>query len=133
MFVTRPRGNLQTTEVALIACRLTRNENAAKSSAVATQGNFQPGNDAQFVCPTTGQELNGRFRFCVLRNTGHVISERALKQVTHGRLPAYNSSSYKVHDKLVDGGIVTACNEYCVRELVSTCSMLLCRCAALAQ
>lgn len=65
----------------LIDLRLTRNENAAKASAVATQGNFQPGNDAQFVCPTTGQELNGRFRFCVLRNTGHVVSERALKQI----------------------------------------------------
>lgn len=63
--------------------RLTKNENAVEASHVTTQGNFQPSNNAQFVCPTTGQELNGRFRFSVLRNTGHVISERALKQVSH--------------------------------------------------
>ena len=62
-------------------CRLTKNENAIKASNVTTQGNFQPGNNAQFVCPISGQELNGRFRFSVLKNTGHAISERALKQV----------------------------------------------------
>ncbi len=62
-------------------CRLTKNENAVKASHVTTQGNFQPSNNAQFVCPITGQELNGRFRFSVLRTTGDVISERAIKQV----------------------------------------------------
>ena len=61
--------------------RLTRNENAIATANVATQGNFQPSNEAQFVCPITGQELNGRFRFSLLKCTGHVISERAIKQV----------------------------------------------------
>ena len=61
--------------------RLTKNENAVEVSHVTTQGNFQPSNNAQFVCPITGQELNGRFRFSVLRNTGDVVSERAIKQV----------------------------------------------------
>ncbi len=61
--------------------RLTKNENAVEASHVTTQGNFQPSNNAQFVCPITGQELNGRFRFSVLRNTGDVVSERAIKQV----------------------------------------------------
>ena len=61
--------------------RLTKNENALDASHVTTQGNFQPSNNAQFVCPITGQELNGRFRFSVLRNTGDVVSERAIKQV----------------------------------------------------
>ena len=61
--------------------RLTKNENGADTANVTTQGNFQPSNEAQFVCPITGQELNGRFRFSVLKCTGHVISERAIKQV----------------------------------------------------
>ena len=61
--------------------RLTKNENAMEASHVTTQGNFQPSNNAQFVCPITGQELNGRFRFLVLRNSGDVVSERAIKQV----------------------------------------------------
>ncbi|KAL0039417.1 hypothetical protein WJX79_007290 [Trebouxia sp. C0005] len=65
----------------LIDLRLTKNENAVEASHVTTQGNFQPSNNAQFVCPITGQELNGRFRFSVLRNTGDVVSERAIKQV----------------------------------------------------
>lgn len=64
-----------------VLLRLTRNENADKAVNITTQGNFQPSNEAQFVCPVTGQELNGRFRFSVLKCTGHVISERALKQV----------------------------------------------------
>jgi len=61
--------------------RLTKNENAVEASHVTTQGNFQPSNNAHFVCPITGQELNGRFRFSVLRSTGDVVSERAIKQV----------------------------------------------------
>ncbi|KAL0044635.1 hypothetical protein WJX82_003672 [Trebouxia sp. C0006] len=65
----------------LIDLRLTKNENAVEASHVTTQGNFQPSNNAQFVCPITGQELNGRFRFLVLRNSGDVVSERAIKQV----------------------------------------------------
>lgn len=65
----------------LIDLRLIKNENAVEVSHVTTQGNFQPSNNAQFVCPITGQELNGRFRFSVLRNTGDVVSERAIKQV----------------------------------------------------
>ncbi|KAL3158830.1 hypothetical protein ABBQ32_011556 [Trebouxia sp. C0010 RCD-2024] len=65
----------------LVDLRLTRNENADKAVNITTQGNFQPSNEAQFVCPITGQELNGRFRFSVLKCTGHVISERALKQI----------------------------------------------------
>lgn len=70
----------------VLTCRLTKNDNATKPSVVTTQGNFQPGNEAQFVCPVTGQEFNGRFRFSVLKQSGHVISERALKQVRHHTL-----------------------------------------------
>ncbi|KAF7248816.1 Replication termination factor 2, partial [Varanus komodoensis] len=36
---------------------------------------------AQFICPIVGLEMNGRHRFCFLRNCGCVFSERALKEI----------------------------------------------------
>ncbi|NXL88130.1 RTF2 protein, partial [Alectura lathami] len=36
---------------------------------------------AQFICPVVGLEMNGRHRFCFLRNCGCVFSERALKEI----------------------------------------------------
>lgn len=39
-------------------------------------------NAALFCCPISGQEMNGHFAFVVMRNTGHVISKRALKEVS---------------------------------------------------
>ncbi|NWX20230.1 RTF2 protein, partial [Aegotheles bennettii] len=36
---------------------------------------------ARFICPVVGLEMNGRHRFCFLRNCGCVFSERALKEV----------------------------------------------------
>ncbi|XP_006018250.1 protein RTF2 homolog [Alligator sinensis] len=41
-------------------------------------------NDIQcacFICPVVGLEMNGKHRFCVLRNCGCVFSERALKEI----------------------------------------------------
>lgn len=35
----------------------------------------------RFACPVTGQALNGKSRFVVMRRSGHVVSERALKEV----------------------------------------------------
>lgn len=55
-------------------------ENGARQS-VATSRNYQPGNDAEFACPITGLEMNGKYRFVVLKRSGHVVSEKALKQV----------------------------------------------------
>lgn len=37
--------------------------------------------DVDFHCPITGLELNGRYRFVVHRPSGHVVSERALKEI----------------------------------------------------
>eukprot|EP00884_Botryococcus_braunii_P009402 jgi/Botrbrau1/18463/Bobra.0072s0046.1 len=48
--------------------------------AVTTARNFQPGNEAEFACPITGLEMNGKYRFVVLLGSGHVISEKAVKQ-----------------------------------------------------
>ena len=64
----------------LINLRLARNPNYAGQSA-ASAADFQPGNGAEWACPVTGLELNGRYRFVALRRSGHVVSEKALKEV----------------------------------------------------
>ncbi|KAK9868399.1 hypothetical protein WJX84_009405 [Apatococcus fuscideae] len=53
----------------------------AGGAKAATATTFQPGNDAPFVCPITELPLNGRFRAVVLRPSGLVVSERALKEM----------------------------------------------------
>jgi hypothetical protein len=63
----------------LINLKLTPNSSATGQSKAASQGNFQPGNEAHFACPVTGLEFNGRFPFVVLRKSGLVVSEKALK------------------------------------------------------
>lgn len=40
---------------------------------------------SQFVCPTTGLEMSGRYKFYFLFTCGCVISERALKQVPNDK------------------------------------------------
>ncbi len=54
----------------------------ARSKNGATAGDFQLANGADFACPLTGLPMNGRYRFSVLRSTGHVLSEKALKEVS---------------------------------------------------
>lgn len=39
------------------------------------------GSGARFQCPITGFEFNGTYKFFVLRNCGHVLSAKALKEV----------------------------------------------------
>lgn len=46
-----------------------------------TKGDKYDEQCAQFICPVVGLEMNGRHRFCVLRNCGCVFSERALKEI----------------------------------------------------
>nr|XP_020653162.1 protein RTF2 homolog [Pogona vitticeps] len=36
---------------------------------------------ARFICPVVGLEMNGRHRFCFLRNCGCVFSEHALREI----------------------------------------------------
>ncbi len=64
----------------LIDLRLARNTNYSGQNA-ASVADYQPGNGAEWCCPVTGLELNGRYRFAVLRGSGHVVSEKALKEV----------------------------------------------------
>ncbi|KAG0613450.1 hypothetical protein M758_6G103500 [Ceratodon purpureus] len=37
---------------------------------------------SKFQCPVTGLEVNGKFKFVALRKCGHVLSARALKEVS---------------------------------------------------
>ena len=43
--------------------------------------NTRPGADAPFVCPLTGEPLNGRSKVFLHRPTGLLLSERGLKSV----------------------------------------------------
>ncbi|GLC40062.1 hypothetical protein PLESTF_000933400 [Pleodorina starrii] len=54
---------------------------SGSSKTAASQISFQPSNDSDFCCPVSGVALNGRYRFVVLRPSGHVVSEKALKEV----------------------------------------------------
>ena len=50
----------------------------------AARGDFQAGGsdvEFPFVCPFSGAPLNGRIPFVLVRASGHVVAERALKQV----------------------------------------------------
>jgi len=42
----------------------------------------------KYVCPLTGQDFNGIFPFVCIWTTGHVISEKALKELGHAALQA---------------------------------------------
>ncbi|GFR53085.1 hypothetical protein Agub_g15795 [Astrephomene gubernaculifera] len=54
---------------------------AANNGKAASQSAFQLTNDSEFSCPVTGVAFNGRYKFVVLRPSGHVVSEKALKEV----------------------------------------------------
>ncbi|GIL49086.1 hypothetical protein Vafri_5553 [Volvox africanus] len=53
----------------------------SNAKAAASQVSFQLSNDSDFCCPVTGVAFNGRYKFVVLRPSGHVVSEKALKEV----------------------------------------------------
>ena len=48
----------------------------------STAQDFQPSNEAHFQCPISGQPLNGQYRFSALLPSGHIVSEKAVKQVS---------------------------------------------------
>lgn len=66
---------------ALTAVKLEPNPHAKSGRGAArTAADFQPSNEAEWVCPVSGLEMNGRFRFVLLRPSGVVVSEKALKE-----------------------------------------------------
>ncbi|XP_040292013.1 replication termination factor 2 [Bufo bufo] len=64
----------------VIELNLTNNP-AWKGDKGNTKGDTYDEQRAQFICPVVGLEVNGKHRFCVLRNCGCVFSERALKEI----------------------------------------------------
>lgn len=54
---------------------------SASSSKASNAASFQLSNGADFACPVTGLEYNGRSKFVVLRPSGIVVSEKALKEL----------------------------------------------------
>lgn len=56
--------------------------NSAAGPGPSSSRNSKAGSDsAEFQCPVTGLELNGRFPFSIHRASGVVLSERALREV----------------------------------------------------
>ena len=70
----------------LIDLKLTPSASTAQPAAAVAAGSLgaQPSNEADFCCPVTGTQMNGRSPFLILPACGLVVSERAMKQV--GRL-----------------------------------------------
>lgn len=61
----------------LIDLKLERNPNYTE----ADPNDAAAAPESRYHCPVTGADFNGRFRFVALRPSGHVVSERAIKQV----------------------------------------------------
>ncbi|XKL66357.1 hypothetical protein PGB90_009777 [Kerria lacca] len=55
-------------------------QNPAYKAEVEKGDNQVDRQTAPYICPITGLEMNGKFKFCFSWNCGCVISERALKQ-----------------------------------------------------
>ncbi|GCC37386.1 hypothetical protein chiPu_0015890 [Chiloscyllium punctatum] len=55
---------------------------AWKGDKVNTKGDkYEDLQGAAFICPVVGLEMNGRQKFCYLRDCGCVFSERAMKEI----------------------------------------------------
>jgi len=64
----------------VIPLNLTLNSNYSDKKA-EIDGQYVDTYASQYVCPVVGLEMNGKYRFCYIRNCGCVMSERALKEV----------------------------------------------------
>lgn len=48
----------------------------------AVEGGINPDvGDSPYICPVTGLEMNGKYKFCYIQSCGCVLSERAFKEV----------------------------------------------------
>uniref|UniRef100_A0A8D8X4F7 Replication termination factor 2 n=1 Tax=Cacopsylla melanoneura TaxID=428564 RepID=A0A8D8X4F7_9HEMI len=60
---------------------LTLTVNSAFKGGAETGDGYIDRQTSQYICPTTGIEMNGKFKFCFVWKCGCVVSERALKEV----------------------------------------------------
>lgn len=56
--------------------------------------------NAKYICPVAGIEMNGRYKFCYLRTCGCVFSKRALKEV-RDETCATCSKKYSTYDDVI--------------------------------
>ena len=56
------------------------NNPAFDRDASKNEGDVDEGR-SPYICPVTGLEMNGKFKFCFLWQCGCVVSERALKEI----------------------------------------------------
>lgn len=55
--------------------------NIKLTPVAGSDGSTQDTTSAQFQCPVSGLEFNGKYKFFVLKGCGHVMSAKALKEV----------------------------------------------------
>ncbi|XP_010453088.1 PREDICTED: protein RTF2 homolog [Camelina sativa] len=55
--------------------------NIKLTHVAGSDGSSQDTTSAQFQCPVSGLEFNGKYKFFALRGCGHVMSSKALKEV----------------------------------------------------
>lgn len=60
---------------------LTLTTNTAYKRGAETGDGYIDRQTSEYMCPTTGIEMNGKFKFCFPWKCGCVVSERALKEV----------------------------------------------------
>lgn len=65
--------------------RLTENPAAREEEGKGVTGDCP--RHFPFICPVTGKEMNGHFRFCFLKGCGCVFSEQALKEISTKTCP----------------------------------------------
>ena len=72
---------------ALVTCKFSKRrgdalgENAATKSSAVNSRDFRSGAiDAVFACPITGLDFNGKTKFLVLRPSGVVVADKALRE-----------------------------------------------------
>ncbi|KAL9283830.1 putative replication termination factor 2 [Arabidopsis thaliana] len=77
--------------------------NIKLTPVAGSDGSSQDTTSAQFQCPVSGLEFNGKYKFFALRGCGHVMSAKALKEVKSSSCLVCHAD-VKDSDKIVING-----------------------------
>ncbi|EOA14348.1 hypothetical protein CARUB_v10027528mg [Capsella rubella] len=77
--------------------------NIKLTPVAGSDGSSQDTTSAQFQCPVSGLEFNGKYKFFALRGCGHVMSSKALKEVKSSSCLVCHAE-VKDSDKIVING-----------------------------
>ena len=64
--------------------KLTVNPQFSDSKSPSAGDRYADLNVSQFICPVSGLEMNGKYRFCILWACGCVLSEKSLREIETG-------------------------------------------------